>query len=36
VIRDWRPIDPNWVAAHAEVLRQGLGYPPLDPALTHE
>lgn len=34
VLRDWGPIDPDWVAAHAEALRQALGYPPLDEALT--
>lgn len=28
VIRDWGPIDPAWVAAHAERLRDTLGYPP--------
>ena len=28
VIRDWGPIDPTWVANHAERLRQALGYPP--------
>ncbi|OLO11531.1 hypothetical protein BTW10_09155 [Chromohalobacter japonicus] len=28
VIRDWGPIDPTWVAAHAERLRESLGYPP--------
>jgi len=28
VIRDWGPIDPAWVAAHAERLRNALGYPP--------
>lgn len=28
VIRDWGPIDPSWVASHAERLRQALGYPP--------
>lgn len=28
VIRDWGPIDPTWVAAHAERLRDALGYPP--------
>mgnify|MGYP000255785255 CR=1 FL=1 len=28
VIRDWGPIDPAWVAAHAERLRDALGYPP--------
>ncbi|RXE47963.1 winged helix-turn-helix domain-containing protein [Chromohalobacter israelensis] len=28
VIRDWGPIDPAWVAAHAERLREALGYPP--------
>ncbi|MFO8046606.1 MAG: winged helix-turn-helix domain-containing protein [Halomonas sp.] len=27
VIRDWGPIDPRWVAAHADRLRQALGYP---------
>lgn len=27
VIRDWGPIDPDWVASHAERLRQDLGYP---------
>ncbi len=31
VLRDWGPIAPDWVAAHAEALRQTLGYPPLDP-----
>ena len=29
VIRDWGPFDPDWIAAHAERLRQTLGYPPL-------
>lgn len=29
IIRDWGPIDRDWVAAHAERLRQTLGYPPL-------
>ncbi|WP_280561412.1 MULTISPECIES: winged helix-turn-helix domain-containing protein [unclassified Chromohalobacter] len=29
VIRDWGPIDPTWVAAHAERLREALGYPPV-------
>ncbi|MDN3520540.1 winged helix-turn-helix domain-containing protein [Halomonas ramblicola] len=28
VIRDWGPIDPDWVAANAERLRDALGYPP--------
>jgi len=28
VIHDWGPIDPTWVAAHAERLREALGYPP--------
>jgi hypothetical protein len=32
VIRDWGPIDPDWVAAHAEELRQALGYPPPAPS----
>jgi hypothetical protein len=27
VIRDWGPIDPDWVASHAERLRVALGYP---------
>lgn len=27
VIRDWGPIDPNWVAVHADRLREVLGYP---------
>jgi len=27
-IRDWGPIDPDWVASHAERLRHVLGYPP--------
>lgn len=27
VIRDWGPIDPRWVAAHADRLRRTLGYP---------
>ncbi|MFG6175853.1 helix-turn-helix domain-containing protein [Halomonas sp. THAF12] len=26
VIRDWGPIDPDWVARHADRLRQALGY----------
>ncbi|HBS84736.1 MAG: winged helix-turn-helix domain-containing protein [Vreelandella alkaliphila] len=25
-IRDWGAIDPRWVAAHAERLKQSLGY----------
>ena len=29
VIRDWGPFDPDWIAAHAERLRQTLDYPPL-------
>lgn len=29
VIRDWGPIDPAWVSANAERLRDALGYPPL-------
>ncbi|MGM0985624.1 MAG: winged helix-turn-helix domain-containing protein [Pseudomonadota bacterium] len=28
VIGDWGPIDPRWVAANAERLRDALGYPP--------
>ncbi|WP_136247568.1 winged helix-turn-helix domain-containing protein [Halomonas borealis] len=32
VIRDWGPIDPDWVARHAERLREALGYPPLPDA----
>ncbi|AMD00245.1 MULTISPECIES: winged helix-turn-helix domain-containing protein [Halomonas] len=27
VIRDWGPISPEWVAAHADRLRQALDYP---------
>jgi hypothetical protein len=27
VIRDWGPIDPDWVSAHADRIRQALGYP---------
>lgn len=27
VIHDWGPIDPRWVAAHADRLRRTLGYP---------
>lgn len=27
VIRDWGPIDPRWVAAHADRLRRALDYP---------
>ncbi|MDN3555342.1 winged helix-turn-helix domain-containing protein [Halomonas maura] len=27
VVRDWGPIDPVWVARHAERLRLVLGYP---------
>ncbi|MDT8896151.1 winged helix-turn-helix domain-containing protein [Halomonas sp. I1] len=27
VIRDWGPIDPDWVANHAERIRLVLGYP---------
>ncbi|MFO7647025.1 helix-turn-helix domain-containing protein [Halomonas campaniensis] len=27
VIRDWGPIDPRWVATHADRLRRSLGYP---------
>ncbi|MGJ7457583.1 winged helix-turn-helix domain-containing protein [Halomonas sp. MA07-2] len=34
VLRDWGPIDPDWVAARAELLRQALGYPPLEATLT--
>ncbi|MDR5867110.1 winged helix-turn-helix domain-containing protein [Halomonas koreensis] len=26
VIRDWGPIDPDWVARHAGRLREALGY----------
>lgn len=27
VIRDWGPVDPRWVSAHANRLRRALGYP---------
>ncbi|MCG6657817.1 helix-turn-helix domain-containing protein [Halomonas campisalis] len=27
VIRDWGPIDPDWVSAHADRIRLALGYP---------
>ncbi|RTR05258.1 winged helix-turn-helix domain-containing protein [Halomonas nitroreducens] len=27
VLRDWGPIDPDWVTRHAERLRETLGYP---------
>ncbi|MBB3229467.1 winged helix-turn-helix domain-containing protein [Halomonas stenophila] len=27
VVRDWGPIDPAWVARHAERMRLVLGYP---------
>ncbi|GHE19908.1 winged helix-turn-helix domain-containing protein [Halomonas urumqiensis] len=30
VIRDWGPIDPDWVAQNAERLRRTLGYPVVD------
>ena len=27
VIRDWGPVSPDWISAHADRLRQALGYP---------
>lgn len=27
VIHDWGPIAPHWVSAHADRIRQALGYP---------
>ncbi|MBS9403963.1 winged helix-turn-helix domain-containing protein [Halomonas sp. TRM85114] len=27
VVYDWGPIDPRWVAKHADRLRNSLGYP---------
>ncbi|PMR72248.1 winged helix-turn-helix domain-containing protein [Billgrantia endophytica] len=27
VIRDWGPIDPEWVSTHADRIREALGYP---------
>lgn len=27
VIRDWGPISPEWISAHADRLRHALGYP---------
>lgn len=29
-IKDWGPIDPRWIAAHAQQLRETLGYPTID------
>ncbi|HSP59140.1 MAG TPA: winged helix-turn-helix domain-containing protein [Halomonas sp.] len=29
VIRDWGPINPDWVASHAARLRDALSYPPI-------
>lgn len=30
VIRDWGPIAPDWVAQHAAILADTLGYPAPD------
>ncbi|WP_417330637.1 winged helix-turn-helix domain-containing protein [Halomonas cupida] len=27
VIEGWGPIDPRWIAEHAQQLREALGYP---------